>query len=199
MVYASSLPYIQQMCRTKQGMRERAKLLREELTPELVAQKSHVVCEALLPLLEPFRTIMVYASKCPEVETMELITCLIQQGKRVVVPIIERETCSLRLSYLVDPSVLVPSTFNVPEPLGHEIPAGKEEIEAVVIPMLAFDAAGNRLGYGAGYYDRFLATDSHSVKIGVAFSCQETEKLPCDANDVRMDFIVTETGIISCG
>jgi len=186
------------MCSTKQDIRERARLLRQELSPDLITQKSHAVCEALLPLLEPFSTIMVYASKCPEVETTELITCLIRQGKRIVVPIIERETCSLRLSYLNDPSVLVPSTFNVPEPVGHEIPVRKEEIEAVVIPMLAFDTAGNRLGYGAGYYDRFLAKDCHSVRIGLAFSCQKAEELPCDANDVRMDIIVTETGIINC-
>ena len=82
---------------------------------------------------------------------------LLSGGVGVVVPVIETETCSLRLSFIDDLSVLVSSTFSVPEPIGNEIPAREEDIGAVVVPLIAFDQKGHRLGYGAGYYDRFLS------------------------------------------
>ncbi len=168
------------------------------LSPAAAARQSQAICRTLLDLVDGYKTIMTYVSKRPEVETRDLIAILIERGKRVVVPIIERETRSLRLSYIKDLSVLVPSTFGVPEPIGNEVPASPTEIEVAIIPMIAFDSRGNRLGYGAGYYDRFLSQHSHMIRIGVAFSCQQAEHIPADSNDVKMDYIVTEKGIIRC-
>ncbi len=184
------------MSQTKAALRLQAREARSLLSPDEAAIHSAAIERHLLGLLAGYATVMVYVSKPSEVETGDLIADLNRRGVRVVVPIIERETCSLRLSYLPDPAVLVPSTFNVPEPIGHELPARPEEIEAVVIPMLAFDVGGNRLGYGAGYYDRFLCRYPHPQRIGIAFSCQRLEGIPADENDVKMDCIVTETGII---
>jgi 5-formyltetrahydrofolate cyclo-ligase len=141
---------------------------------------------------------MIYASKPLEVNTKSLIGELISRGKTIVVPIIEKDTKTLRLSYLRDPDVLQESTFQVPEPIGRELPALASTIKAVIIPMLAFDKKGNRLGYGAGYYDRFLSSHPHLTRIGIAFSCQEVEEIPADATDAGMDIIVTDTCIISC-
>lgn len=183
------------MSQTKATLRLRAKEARLLLSPSQLAEYSSSITERLLDLLDGFETVMIYAAKAPEVETMGLIAALNRRGVRVVVPIIERETCGLRLSYLPDPGVLVPSTFGVPEPIGHELPARPGNVEAVVLPMLAFDAEGNRLGYGAGYYDRFLCRYPHPKKIGIAFSCQQAECIPAEENDVKMDYIVTEKGI----
>ncbi|MCK9278306.1 MAG: 5-formyltetrahydrofolate cyclo-ligase [Methanoculleus sp.] len=184
------------MSQTKTALRQQAKEARSLLSPSQIAEHSKIISQRLLDLLNGFETVMVYASKAPEVETKDLIVDLNRRGVRVIVPIIERETCSLRLSYLLDPAVLLPSTFNVPEPVGHELPARPEEVQAVIIPMLAFDAEGNRLGYGAGYYDRFLCRYPHPRKIGIAFSCQQAQSIPVDENDVKMDYIVTEKEII---
>ncbi len=186
------------MSRTKQQIREHVKAVRNELSSDAVTRMSSAIRERLAPLLDRYTTIMVYAAKAPEVETQELIASLLAGGKRVVVPIIERETCSLRLSYINELSVLAPGTFNVPEPLGHEIPADPADVEVVVIPMLAFDRQGNRLGYGAGYYDRFLERCPHPVRIGIAYSCQEVDRLPFEPDDIAMEYIVTEKGIITC-
>jgi len=186
------------MSQTKTALRLQAKETRSLLSPSQIATLSRIIERRLLDLVNGFETIMVYVSKVPEVETECLITDLNRRGVRVVVPIIERETTSLRLSYLPDPSVLRASTFNVPEPLGHELPARPEDVQVVIIPMVAFDAKGNRLGYGAGYYDRFLCRYPHPIKIGVAFSCQQAERIPADGNDVKMDYIVTEKGVIRC-
>jgi 5-formyltetrahydrofolate cyclo-ligase len=132
------------------------------------------------------------------VQTLGLISTLLSEGKRVIVPIIEQQTVSLRLSYLNDITTLMPSTFHVPEPVGYEIPARPDEVQVAVIPMLAFDARGNRIGYGAGYYDRFLKQCPWITKIGIAFSCQQAEYIPAESDDIAMDYIVTEDAILSC-
>jgi 5-formyltetrahydrofolate cyclo-ligase len=186
------------MSQTKAALRQQAKETRSLIPPSRISILSRIIGRRLLDLVNGFETVMVYASKAPEVETEEIIQDLNRRGVRVVVPIIERETCSLRLSYLPDPSLLVPSTFNVPEPLGNELPARPEDVQVIVIPMLAFDREGNRLGYGAGYYDRFLCQHPRPIKIGIAFSCQQVESIPADKNDVKMDYIVTEMGVIRC-
>jgi len=184
---------------TKAELRLKAREARSRLSPEEIAVYSARIERNLLDLLDGFTTVMVYVSKPPEVETRGLIAALNTRGVRVVVPIIERETLSLRLSALPDPGVLVRSTFNVPEPIGHEIPVRPEDVQAIVVPMLAFDSYGNRLGYGAGYYDRFLQRYPHPEKIGIAFSCQQMESIPADENDIMMDYIITEEAIIQPG
>lgn len=183
----------------KRVVRERARETRCSLSPREVARLSREIASRLLAEIDGESPVMVYASKPGEVDTHGLIASLLARGTGVVVPIIERETRTLRLSYLRDPAVLRASTFLVPEPLGCEIPADPADISLVVVPMIAFDRRGFRLGYGAGYYDRFLASYPHMKKIGIAFSCLELPEVPADENDVPMDLIVTEEGtIIPC-
>lgn len=139
---------------------------------------------------------MVYCAKEPEVETFWFIRYLIDSKIPVIVPIIQQEDVSLRLSYLTDISCLKKSTFRVPEPIGAEIPADPVDVTSAIIPMLGFDRSGGRLGYGAGYYDRFLSKNEHIRTIGLAYSSQEVIQLPVDANDISMDIMVTEDGIL---
>lgn len=179
----------------KQAIRTRVRGIRAAIPPGRRKELSAAIREHVLSLLDGTDPVLVYASKPPEVETGPLISAMISRGTRVVVPIIEREHRGLRLSYLSDPALLSRSTFSVPEPIGHEIPADPREIAVVIVPLIAYDAHGHRLGYGAGYYDRFLIRNPHMQKIGIAFSCQEVESIPADENDVCMDFIVTEKGV----
>ena len=181
---------------SKHTLREHAKEIRSKLSHKEIAHCSTLIEHHLRSIINGESPILVYVSKANEVDTHELITFLLASGTGVVVPIIERESRTLRLSYLRDPSVLVESTFSVPEPVGSEIPACPEDIQLVVVPMLAFDRKGHRLGYGAGYYDRFLSCHPHMKKIGISFSCLEVPEIPGDENDVAMDLIVTEKGII---
>jgi 5-formyltetrahydrofolate cyclo-ligase len=181
---------------SKDALREQAKELRCRLSKEESAHHSLLIERLLRSVINGESPVLVYVSKAYEVDTHGLIASLLASGTGVVVPIIERESRTLRLSYLRDPSVLVESTFSVPEPVGSEIPASPEDIQLVVVPVIAFDRKGHRLGYGAGYYDRFLSSHPHMRKIGVAFSCLEVPEIPGDENDVAMDLIVTEKGII---
>lgn len=184
------------MDRDKSAVRERARAIRCSLEPGEISSRSVAIGRFVLDLIDGVDPVMVYTSKPGEVDTHGLIAALLAQGVSVVVPVIEQETRTLRLSFLRDPGVLVPSTFSVPEPVGCEIPADPADIELVVVPMMAFDRRGYRLGYGAGYYDRFLSDHPWMKKIGVAFSCLELDRIPSDDYDVPMDIIVTDTGII---
>ena len=183
---------------SKQALRDEAKQKRRAIPEDEIAKKSARICAYLLEVIDGCDPVMAYVSKPPEVDTHPFIRDLLREGRRVVVPIIEKETRTLRLSYLRDTTLLVKSTFHVPEPIGNEIPAQASDIQTVIIPLLAFDRRGNRLGYGAGYSDRFLAQNPGIKKIGVAFSCQETDFVPGDENDVRIDIVVTEDEVIHC-
>jgi len=178
--------------RVRQAMRER----REVLSPAERLEKSRKICGYVRNHILDGETVMVYSSKELEVNTRPLLDELLSAGNPVIVPIIVKEDVSLRLSYLKDPSVLVISTFGVPEPIGSEIMAKPEEVDTIILPMLGFDRRGGRLGYGAGYYDRFLSRNPRIRRIGIAFGCQEAEEIPCDVNDIHMNMIITEDGIV---
>jgi 5-formyltetrahydrofolate cyclo-ligase len=180
----------------KNSVRQILRQKRESMTPFERHEKSQTICSYVLELIRDGETVMGYSSKEMEVNTLPIIKTLFKRGIPVVVPIIVRQDISLRLSYLNDLSVLVPSTFGVPEPIGNEIPAQPGDIHTIILPMLGFDRNGGRLGYGAGYYDRFLAKNQKIRKIGIAFGCQEAENLPVDENDIHMNCIVTEDGIV---
>ena len=189
----------------KNSIRQILRQRKEAMIPENRLEKSKRVCCHLMTLIQDGETVMVYTSKEKEVNTTPLITKLFENGNPVIVPIIVKDDISLRLSYLRDFSVLVPSTFGVPEPIGNEILATGENVDTIILPMLGFDRTGGRMGYGAGYYDRFLAKNQKVRKIGIAFACQEYDNLPVDGNDIPMDYIITEEGIVyskgseSCG
>jgi 5-formyltetrahydrofolate cyclo-ligase len=183
----------------KSSIRQVLRGRKDALDPKDRLEKSRAICRHLMDLFHDHETVMVYTSKEKEVNTVPLITSLFSRGNPVVVPIIVKEDVSLRLSYLRDFSALVPSTFGVPEPIGSEIPARGEDVDTIVLPMLGFDRTGGRIGYGAGYYDRFLEKRPLLHKIGIAFACQEIDHLPLDETDVRMDHIVTEEGIVYSG
>jgi 5-formyltetrahydrofolate cyclo-ligase len=180
----------------KNSIRQILRHRKDSIGPEDRLEKSDLICRHLMKQIRDGETVMVYTSKDKEVNTADLITTLIERGNPVVVPVIVKEDVSLRLSYLRSLSSLVPSTFGVPEPVGNEIPATSGDVDLIILPMLGFDRTGRRIGYGAGYYDRFLAKNQKLRKIGIAFACQEYENLPADEHDITMDSIITEEGIV---
>ncbi|MDD1702621.1 MAG: 5-formyltetrahydrofolate cyclo-ligase, partial [Methanoregula sp.] len=145
------------MSEQKSRVRDILRKRKDAMLPEDRLEKSISITRYLMGIIGPGETVMVFTSKEKEVNTKPLIMALFEKGNPVVVPIIQKEDVSLRLSYLRDFSALVPSTFGVPEPIGSEIPADASDVDTIILPMLGFDRAGGRIGYGAGYYDRFLA------------------------------------------
>ncbi len=86
------------------------------------------------------------------------------------------------------------------EPFGTLRPTGPERVpDFLLVPLLAFDRRGHRLGYGGGYYDRTLAALPRAGRLGCAFAAQEMDAVPAGPHDVRLPAVATERGIICCG
>lgn len=92
------------------------------------------------------------------------------------------------------PSIIIDITDNKISS-AQNIPIGKK-YDLVIVPLLGFDRAGNRLGYGGGYYDKFLAKNNCKQTIGLAYSFQEVESLPVEPYDQNLDLIITEQEVI---
>lgn len=139
------------------------------------------------------KNIMVYLSLDSEVGTKEFIRGALQNGKRVFAPKLCLPT--RQMAALEVKSVgrgLSPGAYGVWEPSGDFRNALKPSlIDLVIVPGLAFDYDGGRLGRGAGYYDRFLRLAGRSRKVGLAFREQILDRIPLEAHDIRMDEVIT--------
>ena len=183
----------------KKRVRKEILAKRRGLPEETVAEKSLKIKKNLfeLPEFEKAKTIMFYVAKDKEVRTEEMIKGSLKMGKRVAVPISKVEERDLIPSLLTDYEELVPGTYGILEPRegGHRaIPL--ENIELVIVPGVAFDRQGNRLGFGGGFYDNFLGKVPPGIpRLGLAFELQILEELPFGEKDVPVDGVVTEERI----
>ncbi|HQD42034.1 MAG TPA: 5-formyltetrahydrofolate cyclo-ligase, partial [Bacillota bacterium] len=187
----------------KQKLREEILSLRRQIPPTLQKEYSQLIQKRLLELEAFTRSVnvMAYVAFRNEVETMPIIQHCLSEGKRVVVPVSVPKTRELLLSELKDPErELRPGTFGVPEPApGYIRPFPAEDLDLILVPGVAFDERGFRLGYGAGYYDRFFERLTRRVpRIGLAFEIQIIDRVPADPTDQPVDFIITEIRLIDC-
>jgi len=181
-------------------LRQKILAARDELPPEQRREKSAAIRAALLGL-EPLRrpeTLLVYVNFRSEVETMGLIEELLAANKRVVVPRTKVAGRRLELFLLRDPKLdLRPGYQGIPEPNPARCPTvAGGKIEAVIVPGSVFDRRGGRLGYGGGYYDRFLANAApQALRIGIAFDLQVVERLPLLPHDQPLHWLITESTV----
>jgi 5-formyltetrahydrofolate cyclo-ligase len=128
-----------------------------------------------------------------EFDTKPLMRALHEQGHPIGLPVVRKRGLPLMFRLWTPGTTLVRGNFNVEIP-GEDCAECRPEI--LVVPLLAFDRRGYRLGYGGGFYDRTLATlraDGPTLAVGWAFAAQEIADVPHDATDARLDWIVTET------
>lgn len=130
-----------------------------------------------------------------EVETRPLLAAALADGKAVATPLVDAQG-TLRHSWLesLHPEAFTHDALGIAQPLWLQ-PAQPGDWQVTLVPLLAFDRAGYRLGYGKGYYDRLLSETS-GLAVGLAFACQEVAAVPCEAHDRPLDLIVTEAGIV---
>ncbi len=144
------------------------------------------------PFFSQAKTVLLYASKGSEVPTHDLIQKLLDEGRSVCLPIAHLAEKDLELSFILSLDDLVPSSFGVLEPKLNALrPCPPQAVQVAVVPGIAFDPAGYRLGYGLGFYDRFLPRLS-CPSIGLAYEAQIAPALPHEAHDVPLSCIVTE-------
>ena len=143
------------------------------------------------PLFLQAKNILLYHSLPDEVQTHAFIERWYPY-KRIILPLVKGD--ELEFKYYEGKNSLQTGSFGIEEPTGRQV-ENLDEIELSIVPGVAFDRAGNRLGRGKGYYDRALSR-LHSYNIGICYNFQVNEKLPVEPFDRRMDEVWTENGIL---
>lgn len=142
------------------------------------------------------RCVFVFVSVGREVDTRPLISHLHANGTRVLVPRVSRGGLMAAVEFDGWAS-LERGALGIPRPQASEDRSG--DVETAIIPALAFTRLGYRLGYGGGYYDRWLALNPAPLRIGVCREQEIHEALPTEPHDARVDVLVTEAGVRRCG
>ncbi len=140
-----------------------------------------------LPEFEQASTLLLYHSLKDEVYTHDFIEKW-YKSKCIVLPVVVGDELELRC--YTGAEKLATGAYGISEPEGEPF-TDYEHIDLAVIPGVAFDLNGNRLGRGKGYYDRFLPLLPHACKIGVCFPFQLVDSVPAEPFDIRMDIIIT--------
>ncbi len=137
-------------------------------------------------------TVAGYHAHRGEADPAVLLQALTRSGAHIAFPRVTAKDAALEFHRVPDGEILHPGAFGIQEPLEHW-PRARPDI--LLVPLLAYDDAGYRLGYGGGYYDRTLAALSGARAIGIAYAGQRVDFLPHDAHDCRLDAILTENGL----
>jgi 5-formyltetrahydrofolate cyclo-ligase len=176
----------------KKSIRDEARVKRAKVSG--ADEKSEAIKHHLFAMAEfsKAQTVLFYMSKDTEVITHDMVFHA-AATKKIALPVTMGG--ELRLADLEDDSVLAPGAFGILEPQGRYIDPAK--IDLAVIPGLAFDAKGGRIGYGRGYYDKLLSKLDCPV-VALAYSEQIFPDVPRECHDVDVDYIITEEGPIAC-
>ena len=140
------------------------------------------------------RKVMVYLSFGWEIDTWAIVENLQKQGKEVYVPVVQRQPKQLIARGYTSREDLIPAVFGILEPGPQASTVHPLELDLVIVPGLAFSAQGFRIGYGGGYYDRFLTT-TNANSVGLVYH-SFIRDVPADSWDQAVDFLVTEEGVL---
>ena len=179
----------------KNRQRSQCLTARRNLSDAERAAYSHAICQTLTTLEPAIRaeTFLSYMATWDEVDLSEFHEWATARGKRVCWPVTYPHEL-MEAAVPDTPDAFVKGKFDIlsPDPKRSRI-SPPEEIDVVLVPCVGFDEAGNRLGHGGGYYDRYLPRCPQATKILVAFEAQKLDAVCAGENDVTMDFIVTES------
>ena len=183
----------------KRKLRAQAREMRHSLSPEYKNSLDRKIKNKLLNLfaVREVQTVLCYVSTDIEVDTREFINSLLQMGKRVAVPRCEGEKGEMNFYYIESLDELSPGSFGVDEPDPTKSLMFADAVESVcIVPAFMFDKNGYRLGYGKGYYDRYLSKYKGST-IGVCYSENMQDELFHGKYDRSVDLVVTDKEIIT--
>lgn len=192
---------------TKDQLRIQMKGQRSELSEALRSTFDHDIRQRLFES-EYYKgciRLFIFVSFGSELDTKTIISKALQDRKEVYVPRVENRNMEFYQIFSLEG--LIPSKFGVPEPPITEAlryPGKKNEYHSLdqlmLLPGLAFDLQGNRIGYGAGFYDRFLNAHHQEefVKVALAYEFQLIEQIETQVHDVRVETIITPTQIYTC-
>ncbi|MFZ1081393.1 MAG: 5-formyltetrahydrofolate cyclo-ligase [Candidatus Kryptoniota bacterium] len=182
----------------KEKIRKEILKLREQLTEEEALQKSKLVLTQLenLPEYRNAGLVHTYVSSKPnEVDTIMLIARSFARGKRIAIPVItDKKERKLDTSELINLGDLTEGPFEIKEPKVFS-PVPLEEVDIFIVPVIAADRNGNRIGWGFGYYDGLLRAQKRPI-VALAYKFQIVDAIEPSETDIRVDYVVTEDEII---
>lgn len=185
----------------KETIRREVLSRRNGLDPETVNLKSESIKDLFLTTHEfaASRFALFYAAMKGEVQTVKAVAEAVARGKRVALPKVEHN--ELRVFEVKSYHDTREGAFGILEPVeGKSVEIDPVCLDLIVVPGVAFDEKGGRIGFGKGFYDRFLRSLSRkSPFVGLAFEFQIVEKAVVTEDDIPMDFVITEKRIIDCG
>lgn len=178
----------------KRTLRRQILALRDGLDAETLRRRSAALRDALFPLnrYRSAGTVHLFVPFGTEVDTRPILEELWAREVRTVLP---RVAPNRQLDHLAvtDWNELKPGAYSIPEPMGHCPTVSPKEVELVLVPGVAFDRTGGRLGYGGGYYDRFLDA-CPAPRVALAFALQIVPEVPRESHDLLVDDIITDQG-----
>ncbi len=178
----------------KSELRKKYKSLRQELSQTQIEDYSLDIANQLLNLDvwdKSFYHIFLTIEEQKEINTDYILNILSGKDKNIIISKSDFEDYSMTHYLLTDNTKIKKNEYNIPEPIdGIEIQSSK--LEVVFVPLLAYDKTGHRIGYGKGFYDRFLANcKPETIKIGLSFFEAEDEVFDASKDDVTLDYFVT--------
>lgn len=180
---------------TKSEIRKMIKEMKRKLEPNEINELSSQIAKRLIQteMYEKASVIYPYVAYNQEVITNEIILDAWSKGKRVAVP--KTYSDYMEFLYINDFNELEPGAWDIPEPTTSTI-ANESEV-LIVMPGIAFDPEFNRIGYGGGFYDKYLAThpDTHFTKVALTYDFQIVDHLETEPHDQKIDAIITPTRI----
>lgn len=178
----------------KEGMRARARAARRAVGQAALAAAGEAVADRVWPLLRTASVVLAHAALPEELPLDPLVRRLLADGRTVGLPRVTGPGV-LALHVVADLDDLVPGAFGVREPTRDSPTLAPEAVAAVLVPGVAFDRDGGRLGYGGGYYDRLLPRLPAARRVGVCLEAQLVPAVAVEAHDQRVDAVVTEAGV----
>ena len=173
----------------KQALRKQIREQKRAMTPEEIERASARLGElfAASLLYREAKTIYGYLPYNQEVRTVPMLQRALREGKRIAVPKVYGE--EMRFIYLEDFSRVAPGYAGIPEPV-EDGPVAEDKTALVLMPGLAFDPAGHRIGYGGGFYDKFLAAEPEHPTLALCYAFQMRPQLETEEFDIPVDCVL---------
>ncbi len=187
---------------SKASIRKKMLNDRKKMSSEKVDSMSSDIINKLkkIPIFKESKIVMIYLSFENEVDSTDLIKYCLDNGKRVVLPYCLKDGMKIIPTEIYDlENDLYESKMGYKQPKSDSLnPVHTDEIDLIILPGIAFDRKGYRVGFGAGYYDRFLGKLNFSIPtIGVAYDFQIIESfISMEKYDIPVDYVITEDRII---
>lgn len=173
----------------KQELRQVIRARKRAMTEEDILRRSEILAEkfARSNAYRAAKTIYGYLPYNQEVRTVPMLRRALEEGKRVAVPKVYGD--DMKFIYLDDLSQVAKGYAGIPEPVA-DGPVAQDETALVLMPGLAFDRAGHRIGYGGGFYDKFLAREPHHPTVALCYDFQVMDRLETEEFDIPVDLVI---------